>query len=120
MSKGYDEYIRKFDRAFSLKKTVGISHEYYIDLSEDELRHNQQDFADRVLKNGSKDPDVFSLGALIFYGYRLGATRLKGKNECYNRQGGYKDNAIWAYNLDDILDEETDEDNPDAAATHII
>ena len=120
MSIDYEKYIKVFDQAFSLKKPVGASHTYYMGLSEEELRLNQQDFADRILQEGSNDPDVFSSGALIFYGYRLGATRLKGKNECYTRQDGYKDTAIWAYNLDEILDAATDEDNPDTAVSHII
>ena len=113
------EYLRRFDQAFSLLKNEGSS-AWYIELTEEFLRHYQQDFADRMLLEGSDDPEVFSSGALIFYGYRLGAVRLKGKNECYTRQGGYMDNAIWTYNLDEILDEETEDDNPDAGASHII
>lgn len=113
------EYLRRFDQAFSLLKNEGSS-VWYIELTEESLRHNQQDFADRMLLEGSDDPEVFSSGALIFYGYRLGAVRLKGKNECYTRQGGYMDNAIWTYNLDEILDEETENNNPDAGASHII
>ena len=114
------EYLRRFDQAFSLLKSDGASSYWYMELTEEMLRHEQQDYANRMLQEGSNDPEVFSSGALIFYGYRLGAVRLKGKNECFTRQGGYMDNAIWTYNLDDILDEETEDDNPDASASHII
>ena len=114
------EYLRRFDQAFSLLKNEGSPPVWYIELTEEALRQNQQDFADKMLLDGSDDPEVFSSGALIFYGYRLGAVRLKGKNECYTRQGGYMDNAIWTYNLDEILDEETEDNNPDAGASHII
>ena len=114
------EYLRRFDQAFSLLPCEEEPSVWYIELTEDSLRANQQAFADRMLQDGCSNPDVFSSGALIFYGYRLGAVRLKGKNECYTRQGGYMDNAIWNYNLDEILDEETDDDNPDAGASHII
>lgn len=114
------EYLRRFDQAFSLLKSDGASSSWYMELTEEMLRHEQQDYANKMLQEGSNDPEVFSSGALIFYGYRLGAVRLKGKNECFTRQGGYMDNAIWTYNLDDILDEETEDDNPDASASHII
>ena len=114
------EYLRRFDQAFSLLPCGEEPSVWFIELTEDFLRDNQQTFADRMLQDGCSNPDVFSSGALIFYGYRLGAVRLKGKNECYTRQGGYMDNAIWNYNLDEILDEETDDDNPDAGASHII
>lgn len=114
------EYLRRFDQAFSLLKNDGVSSSWYMELTEEMLRHEQQDYANKMLQEGSNDPEVFSSGALIFYGYRLGAVRLKGKNECFTRQGGYMDNAIWTYNLDDILDEKTEDDNPDASASHII
>lgn len=114
------EYLRRFDQTFSLLKNGNEASVWCIDLSEEDLRQHQQDFADRMLQEGSLETDVFSSGALIFYGYRLGAVRLKGKNECFTRQGGYMDNAIWTYNLDEILDEETEDDNPDACASHII
>ena len=73
-----------------------------------------------MLSAEPENQDVHSSGALIFYGYRLGAVKLKGKNECFTRQGVYMDNAIWNYNLDEILDEETEDGNPDAGASHII
>lgn len=114
------KYLRRFDQAFSLLKIEGERKKCVIELNENYLRKKQKEFADRMLQNGSDDPDVFSSGALIFYGYRLGAVRLKGKNECFTRQGGYMDNAIWNYNLNEILDEETEDDNPDAGASNII
>ncbi len=114
------EYLRRFDQAFSLLRHDGETSVWYIELTEEALRHNQQEFADRMLQDGSGDPEVFSLGALIFYGYRLGAVRLKGKNDCCTRQGGYMDNAIWRYNLDEILDKETEGDNLDASVSNII
>ena len=114
------EYLRRFDQAFSLLKNGNEASVWCIDLSAEDLRKHQQDFADRMLQEKSLETDVFSSGALIFYGYRLGVVQLKGKNECFTRQGGYRDNAIWAYNLDEILGVETEEDNPDAGASHII
>ena len=113
------EYLRRFDKEFSLLKREKES-KWFIYLTEDFLCDNQQEFADRMLHGGNRDSEVFSSGALIFYGYRLGAVRLKEKNECYTRQGGYKDNAIKNYNLDEILDEEIEEDNMDVSTSHII
>lgn len=114
------EYLKRFDREFSLLENEEESAIWVIELTEDSLRKNQQTFANRMLPGGSEDPEAFSVGALIFYGYRIGAVSLKGKAECYTRQGGYMDNAIWTYNLDEILDEETEDDNPDSGASHII
>lgn len=113
------EYLRRFDQAFALLERKGEPSVWFIELTEEFLRKNQQVFADRMLQ-GENDPSVYASSALIFYGYRLGAVKLKGKNECYTRQGGYRDNAILQYGLDEILDEETEDDNPDARASHII
>lgn len=114
------EYIRRFDQAFSLMKKDRNSCRWHIELTEENLRRDQQEFADRMLQKGSDDSEVFSAGVFIFYGYRLGAIRLNGKNECCTRQNGYKDSAVRAYNLDEILNEETEEDNSDVGASHIL
>ena len=114
------EYTRRFDLAFSLLKRDEEPKHRFIELKEGFLREKQQKYADLILQDGNSDPEVYSTGTLIFYGYRLGVTRLKGKNECYTKQEGYMDNAIRHYNLDEILDVETEEDNPDAGASHII
>ena len=114
------EYLRRYDQSFSLPKNNNTLPVLCIDLTAESLCNNQQKFADWLLKNAPSDAGVFSSGALIFYGYRMGAVRLKGKNECITRQGGYKDNAILTYSLDEILDEETDEENPDTHVSHII
>lgn len=114
------EYLRRFDIAFSLIENQYTRSTWYIELTEEYLREHQQAFADKMLKSQNANNELLSAGALIFYGYRLGAVQLKGKNECYTRQGGYKDNAIWYYNLDEVLNEETEENNPDAGASNII
>lgn len=114
------EYLRRYNKAFSLLKNEETASVWTIELLEDELRKSQQDFANRLFHDMKKDIEVFSYGAIIFYGYRLGALKLKGKNECFTRQDGYKDNAIWNYNLDEVLNEETDEDNPCSGISHLI
>lgn len=112
------EYQRRFDNKFSLPKKESKVQVWNIDLSEENL--HQQEFANRIIKKEAYENDVFYLGALIFYGYRLGVFRLKDKNECFTRQGGYRDNAILPYNLDEILDEETVDDNSDSHTSNII
>ncbi len=114
------EYLKRFDKAFSLLKNEDKCSVWYMELTEEYLSDHQQELADRMLQNHNTDSSVFISGALIFYGYRMGAVKLKGKNECCTRQGGYMDNAIWCYNLDEILNEETEEDNPDDGASNII
>lgn len=114
------EYLRRFDQSFSLLKNDNMLPVLCINIDAEHLRENQQTFADWIMKDIYPDADVFSACALIFYGYRLGAVRLKGKNECVTRQGGYRDNAVLTYSLDEILDEETDENNPNTQVSHII
>ncbi len=114
------EYLRRFDQTFSLLKNDNLLPTLYMDISAYDISNKQQEYADRLLQNGSPESDNFFSGALIFYGYRMGAVCLKGKTECITRQDGYKDNAVFSYSLDGILDAKTDENNPDSCASNII
>ncbi len=114
------EYIRRFNQAFSLLPHEDNYSAWFISLTEDDLRAIQNDLAIIMIHDTSEIDNVFQSSALISYGYRLGVVRLKGRNECYTRQDGYRENAVYSYNLDGFLDVETDAENPDAGASHII
>lgn len=121
-------YLKKFNQTFSLANydcessasLIDLSDVLYIDLTEEDLCKQQQDFADMMMQENVQEDGIFYSAALILYGYRLGVVRLKDKNECFTRQGGYKDNAISTYSLDEILNIETKEDVPETCTSNII
>lgn len=99
------EYISRFNKHLSLLENASGTSVWQIDLSKDALEKNKQLFADKMIKQSSENSDeIFHTAAMIFYGFRLGAVHLKGKNECFTRQDGYMDSAIWHFNLDEFLD----------------
>lgn len=113
-------YIERFDRHFSLLKNKGETSYWVIELTEEDLQEHNENIAERVLHDDVDVDGVFRVGTFISYGYRVGAFRQKGINKCYTRQGGYHDNAVWKYDLNGVLDECEEVDNPDTAASRII
>lgn len=114
------EYINRFNKYFSLLKNDENYSVWKIEIDNDFLKSNQQELADMLLKKSNDEKECFYTGALNLYGYRMGAARLKSINECFTIQDGYQDNAVIQYNLDEILNEETDSENPKKCTSHIV
>ena len=114
------EYRRRFDKTIGLKEPIGNVSYKYFEINEEYLRSKQQELADSMLENSYVDDKTFLSSAFISYGFRLGSVFLNGKIECYTRQNGYFDNAIWTYNLDDVLNYETNEENLNSGSSNII
>lgn len=91
-----------------------------IELTEDALQTQENDFAEKLLPEDAKDPSVQRMGALFFYGFRMGAERLNGSSQCFTKQEGYRNAAIFPYQFDEALDRETDEKNPAASVSNLI
>lgn len=110
--------FKKFNGYFSLKKPSKYTVDF-IELDKSALEKVQQSYADMLLRIHNDDKEE-SFGFIVFYGYRLGALRIKGENECYSKQIGYKDETILPYDLSDILDKADFNENMDVAASDAI
>ena len=84
-----------------IKKTV-----YEVELTKSFLSQKQDELAQKLLNEELFDPNAFSCGAFISYGYRMGAALLKGEVTCCTRQNGYEDSAVLSYSAGDLLNEE--------------
>ena len=114
------DYLTRFDEICDLTPKDDRSSVWCFELNENDLCKEQQKLADLILENNNDDPEDFYLGCLVFYGYRLGAITLNGKNECFTRQGGYRDKAILKYDTDDLLEYEIEESDDESSVSRLI
>ena len=114
------DYLNMFDSIVNLIPKENQSSVWGFDISENALCEQQQTLANLILGNPEKDSDCLNMGCLIFYGYRLGTINLNGKNECFTRQGGYRDKAILKYDTDDLLEYEVDESDDESSVSRLI
>lgn len=112
-----NEYLEIFESEANLSDVV-LENFIFIDLSK-KSSIKEDDFRDGIIKS-VENIDKEYIGALIFYGYRMGALQLKNKTEFITRQYGYKDTAILPFNIDEFLNKDTSKDNELVSISNII
>lgn len=99
-----EDCINEYKKYFKIEETEETI--YKVLLNEKELLEESQKYANKITKTNTSE-EKFSIGALIMYGYRIGAYIERNKSVCLERQNGYKSTPIYSYNVDSILNVKT-------------